>query len=159
MSQPEIMDFDDDEDQNNDYPIPRRRSLSDSNFEAFFATKRNGSAKEHDDSSVSHSSANNQDSASNEQSKARHKDSDNEFKILMYLDEKIDNDHDDEEHAEHHDTDHDEATKDKNVQVEKKLDFLFRQEVPINDLYFEAGEQRQQAASKPLQGGQPDGIN
>lgn len=159
MSQPEIMDLDDDDDLDHNYPNQRRRSLSDSNFEAFFATNRNNSAKENDDSSVSRNSINNMDSASNEQSKAHHKDSDNEFKILMYLDEKIDNDHEEDEPAEHHDTEHDEVTKDKNVQVEKKLDFLFRQEVPINDLYFEAPESRTQPASKPQQGGQPEGIN
>lgn len=120
-------------------PPQRRRSLSDSQFDKYFGDHRDrGSKEDRNDSRDSHNSAGRREnSASREREKRQEKNSDHDFKVLMYLDEK--NDGDIEEDLEgDQELDH-EATKEGKVQVEKKLEFLFRQEVPLNSVYYDEG--------------------
>lgn len=144
-------DFDD-PDQGAGFPRRHKRSLSDPNFETYF-NHRNSSAKEHDDSSDHNSMNHIMDSDSPAQEKLNLKNRENEFKILMYLDEKNDADDD----SDHHDHEEESGNKEKNIQVEKKLDFLFRQEVPLSDIYYD-NDSQPTAATKPPQA-QSDNIN
>lgn len=129
------------EEQFRNYPRRHRRSMSDPHFEAYFSNQRGSSAKENDDSNASRNSNNNQDAQENDQDKHQLNHVDNEFKILMYLDEKNEADDDG--------PDHESGSKEKNMQVEKKLDFLFRQEVPLTDLYYDHDGQQSSGNKQP----------
>lgn len=127
------------------YTRRHRRSLSDSNFETFFANHRNSTLKENQDDSgcFSRNSANHVDSASNDHDKGNLKNLESDFKVLMYLEDK------------------NEAEEDnlpavpEQPKVEKKLDSLFRQEVPLNNIYYDAEPQPSTNTSKVPQ--QKDG--
>lgn len=96
-----------------------KNSQSDINFDALFSHARN----DHDDSSCSRNSGQHLDKDSN---------AENDFKIFMYLEDKNENGDESQESPREF------AGKDQQpVQVEKKLDTLFKREVPLTNLYFE----------------------
>ncbi len=119
----DLLDHDDDDyDEIEEINRLHKRSESDTNFDSLFNLPRTGYKKDdHDDSSSSHS--------------GRHidKDSnaDNDFKIFMYLEDK------NEIGDESPDSPRDYPNKDKPVQVEKRLDNLFKREVPLSNIYYE----------------------
>lgn len=116
----DLLDQDEDYDELEDIDTFHKRSSSDTNFESLFNHPRNGYRKDHDDSSCSRNSGQQADKDTNE----------NDFKIFMYLEDK--NETGDEVHESPEFT-----AKEKPVQVEKRLDNLFKREVPLSNIYFE----------------------
>lgn len=102
-------------------------------FENMFAHNQGGYPKDNDYSDDgSRNSATNIDSTSNIE---------NEFNILRYLEDK--NEMADDA------ADHESGFKDGDLNVEKKLDPLFKQEVPLTNLYFDQETSDSHAQSKP----------
>lgn len=99
--------------------------------------------KEHDDSSASRNSLNHRENTSPESERMNLKNLESEMRVLMYLDEK--NEAEDEAAVPEVDPNPDQA-KERANQVEKKLDFLFSQEAPADEI----GEERSNPSSSSL---------
>lgn len=126
------MDILDDEDDYDDYGRLHKGSTSSNNFDNIFGHNQAGFNKEHDDSdSASRHSATNAENNTNVE---------NEFKILMYLEDR------NEMAEDAQDSDHS-YNKHKNIQIEKKLDNIFKQEVPLTNIYFD--KDGKETAKKP----------
>jgi hypothetical protein len=67
------------------------------------------------------------------------------LKVLMFLDEKNENE---DEQAENEAEPDQEETKESRLHIEKKLDYLFTQEVPMNNLYYEETQSAPQTSTK-----------
>lgn len=117
----DLLDQDEDYDEIEELNILHKKSHSDINFDALFTHTRNDH-NDHDDSSCSRNSNHHVDKDSN---------AENDFKIFMYLEDKNENG------DESQDSPRDLPTKDKPVQVEKRLDNLFKREVPLANIYYE----------------------
>lgn len=122
----DILDDHDDYDADDDYEDYARlhkRSNSSNNFDNMFSHNQANYNKDQDDSDcASRNSATHVDNSSN---------AENEFKILMYLEDR-------NELAEgSHDSDKEYSKAAGKVQVEKKLDTLFKQEVPLTSVYYD----------------------
>lgn len=121
-------DYEDEQEDRRDY---QKRVESDLNFENLFSNGRKNYHKENDDSGSSRNSV-----------VENHSNVENEFKILMYLEEK--NEMTDENPLRELVN-----NKDKAVHVEKKLDYLFRREVPLNNIYFDKEGEQTPSIIKP----------
>ena len=122
----DLLDQDDDYDMINEINSMHKRSNSDSNFETVFSHQINGYNK-NDDSSCSRNSEQHVDKDSN---------ADNDFKVFMYLEDKNEVGDDEPQSKSKFNT------KENPVQVEKKLENLFKREVPLNNIYYDKeGEQ------------------
>lgn len=114
----DLLDQDEDYDEIEELNILHKKSQSDINFDALFSHARN----DHDDSSCSRNSGQHVDKDSN---------AENDFKIFMYLEDKNENGDESQESP------REAAGKDKQVQVEKRLENLFKREVPLTNIYYE----------------------
>jgi hypothetical protein len=114
----------------------RRRSLSDSHYDNFLNDGGILSKRNLNESRDSRNSSTPMDSASQEQEKNAIKSSDHDLKVLMFLDEKNENEDEQAENENEAEPDQEE-TKESRLHIEKKLDYLFTQEVPMNNLYYE----------------------
>lgn len=106
-----------------EYPRKHRRSMSDQNFESMFGGERPGSHKGGDQNNSSDSLGHSEGQA--DQSERNH---DQDLNVLKYLDDKNDLD---EEYAAGA-TGEEQAV---GMHVEKKLDNIFKQEVPLGSLF------------------------
>jgi hypothetical protein len=120
------MDILDDQDEfEGDYDFNRmhKGSTSSNNYDNLFGHHDGHYHKDHDDSeSASRNSDKHVDHNSN---------AENEFKILMYLEDK------NEMNEDSQDSDNSYSNA-KGVQIEKKLDGLFKQEVPLTNIYYDS---------------------
>lgn len=152
-----VEDTLDDDDYDKDHYPPRRlhrKSVSDSNLEPYFPrtfpkTKKN---IDESDSSDSHASLDNADLARGSQSEAINlKSLENEFKILMYLDDRNDFDDDNDIEDYQRSTNAPPGLGSDQVKsinpVEKQLDSIFRQEISMNALGYEIKDDLPKSAS------------
>lgn len=117
----DLFDQDDEFDEIERLNRLHKRSNSDTNYEALFSRPHDGYNKDHD-----HDDSSNSDKHVDKDSQA-----DNDFKIFMYLEDK------NEILDEGQDSPPDYAAKEKPVQVEKRLDNLFKREVPLANIYYD----------------------
>lgn len=146
-----LDDHDDYEDEYGDLDFNRlhKASSSSNNYDSLFSHNQADFHKDQDDSDcVSRNSAAHVDNGLNVE---------NEFKILMYLEDKnemVDDAHDSDQSY----------SKSKGVKVEKRLDNIFKQEVPLTNIYYDndgkeiisvgkAGSSDQSSTYYPIKGG------
>lgn len=140
-----VYESPDHDDDSEDAQPRRRRSLSDSQYDNFLTDGGILSKRHLNESRDSRNSGTPLDSASQEQEKNAIKSSDHDLKVLMFLDEK--NENEDEQAENEPEADAEEA-KESRLHIEKKLDYLFTQEVPMNNLYYEEPQAAPQASTK-----------
>jgi hypothetical protein len=138
----ESPDHDDDSEENQPR---RRRSLSDSQYDNFLNDGGSLLKRNLNESRDSRNSNTPMDSGSQEQEKNAIKSNDHDLKVLMFLDEKNENE---DEQAENEAEPDQEETKESRLHIEKKLDYLFTQEVPMNNLYYEETQSAPQTSTK-----------